>query len=119
MKRIDSHGPRGGQVVSGLAFYSDDPSLNPAEAYSFSVKFVFEKNENKQKEAGIDPFLKIDSHSPLFAIKIILAVQLNNANNPVTDKRENDLARKKKHAYANLNKGWHKTFKVYVQLFCS
>ena len=98
-------GGRGQEVVSLLAFNSDGPSSNPADVYSFSVKFVFEKNENKQKEAGIDPFLKIDSHSPLFAIKIILAVQLNNANNPATDKRENDLVRKKKHAYANLNKG--------------
>ena len=49
-----------GQVVSVLAFYSDDPSSNPTEAYSFSVKFVFEKNKNKQKEAGVGPlnFLK-------------------------------------------------------------
>ena len=47
----------GGQVVSMLAFYSDDPSLNSAEAYSFFyLKFVFEKNENKQKEAGGCPF---------------------------------------------------------------
>ena len=38
-------GRGGGQVVSELAFYSDDPSSNPAEAYSFSVKFVLEKNE--------------------------------------------------------------------------
>ena len=38
-------------MVSVLAFYSDDLSLNPADAYSFSVKFVFEKNENKQKVA--------------------------------------------------------------------
>ena len=36
-------GGGGGQVVSVLAFYTDDPSSNPA------VKFVFEKNENKQK----------------------------------------------------------------------
>ena len=44
----------GGQVVSVFSFYSDDQSLNPAEAYSlFSVKFVFEKNENKQREAGL------------------------------------------------------------------
>ena len=50
-------GRGGGQVVSVLAFHSDDPSLIPAEAYSFSVKFVFEKNENKQKEAGVGPFL--------------------------------------------------------------
>ena len=32
-----------------LANYSDPLSLNPAEIYSFSVKIVFEKNENKQK----------------------------------------------------------------------
>ena len=47
-----------GQVVSMLAFYSNNPSSNPADAYSFSVKFVFEKNENKQNEAGVGPFLK-------------------------------------------------------------
>ena len=29
------HGRDGGQVVSVLSFYSDDPSTNPAEAYSF------------------------------------------------------------------------------------
>ena len=51
-------GRGGGQVVSALAFYSDDPSSNPADAYRFSVQIVFEKNENKQKEAGVGPFLK-------------------------------------------------------------
>ena len=35
----------GGQVVSELALHSDDPSSNPAKAYSFSVKYVFEKNK--------------------------------------------------------------------------
>ena len=40
-------GRSGGQVVSVLAFYSDDLSSNPADTYSFSVQFVFEKNENK------------------------------------------------------------------------
>ena len=49
-------------MVSVVAFYSDDPSLNPAEAYSFSVKFVFEKNENKQKEAGDGPTKKYILH---------------------------------------------------------
>ena len=48
---------RSGEVVNILAFYSDDPSSNPAKAHSFSVKFVFEKKENKQKEAGVGPFL--------------------------------------------------------------
>ena len=43
-------------MVSVLVFYSDDESSNPADAYSFSVKFVFEKNENKQKDAGVGPF---------------------------------------------------------------
>ena len=51
-------GRGGGQVVSMLAFYSDDPSLNLAVVYSFSVKIVFEKNKNKQKEAGVGPFKK-------------------------------------------------------------
>ena len=49
-------GRGGGQVVSVLAFDSDDPSLSPAEAYSLSVKFVFEKNENKQKSLKIQLF---------------------------------------------------------------
>ena len=48
-------GRGGGQVVSVLAFYSDDPSSNPAETCSFSVKLVFEKNENKQREARVGP----------------------------------------------------------------
>ena len=52
-------GRGGGQVVSVLAFHFDDPSSNPAEAYSFFFKIVFENNENKQKEAGVGPlFLK-------------------------------------------------------------
>ena len=41
-------GRGGGQVVSVLAFYSDDPSSNPAEANNFFRIIVFKKNENKQ-----------------------------------------------------------------------
>ena len=44
---VATMGRGGGQVVSVLAFYSDDPSSNPAEVYNFSVKIVIEKNENK------------------------------------------------------------------------
>ena len=32
-------------MVSVLAFYSYDPSSNPADAYSFSLKFVCEKKK--------------------------------------------------------------------------
>ena len=49
-------GRGGGQVVSMLSFYSDVQCSNPADIYSFSVKFVFEKNKNKQKEAGVGSF---------------------------------------------------------------
>ena len=52
-------------MVSMLAFYSDDLSSNPAEAYCFFCQTVFEKNENKQKEAGVDPLLK--SHRPVLS----------------------------------------------------
>ena len=37
-------GRGGGQVVSMLAFYSDDPSSNSADAYSF-----LKKTENNKK----------------------------------------------------------------------
>ena len=53
-------GSGGGQVVSVPAFYSDDPSSNPT-----FVKFVFEKNKNKQKEARVGPFLKKVVHEEL------------------------------------------------------
>ena len=49
-------GRGGGQVVSVLAFYSDDLSSHPADTYSFSVQVVFEKNQNKHKEAVVGPF---------------------------------------------------------------
>ena len=53
-------GRGGGQVVSMLAYYSDVPSSNPADAYRFfPVKFVFEKNENKQKRGGGRSIVKI------------------------------------------------------------
>ena len=50
-----SMGRGGGQVVSVLAFYSNDPSSNAAEAYILSLKFVY---ENEQKEDGVGPFKK-------------------------------------------------------------
>ena len=45
-------------VVSVLAFYSNDPSSNPADVYSYFVQIVIEKNENKQKEAWDGQFKK-------------------------------------------------------------
>ena len=44
-------GSGGGQVVSVLAFYSDDPSSNPVEVYNFSVK-LYLKRTKKQKQPG-------------------------------------------------------------------
>ena len=51
--------PSGGQVFSMLAFYSDDPSSNPAEAYIFFLKkLCLNRRKNKQKEAEVGPFFK-------------------------------------------------------------
>ena len=58
-------GRDGGQVVSMLAFYSKNPNSNPADAYSFSVRFALEKSGNKQKEAVVCTFLKITKNSVL------------------------------------------------------
>ena len=52
IKQMDRGGSQG---ISVLALYPDDPSSNPTEAYSFSVKFVLEKNE-KTKRGGGWPF---------------------------------------------------------------
>ena len=43
-----AHG--GGKVVSVYTFYSDNPSLNPAEDNCYYSKMLFEKKENKQKK---------------------------------------------------------------------
>ena len=47
----------GGQWVSVIGFYFNDPSLNQAEVYIFCNIFV-ERNKIKQKEAGVGPFKK-------------------------------------------------------------
>ena len=49
---------RGGQVVSMLAFYSDDPSLNPADVNNFSVKFVTERTKINIKQAWVGQLTK-------------------------------------------------------------
>ena len=51
-------GRGGGQVVSVLAFYSDDTSSNPAEVYSFSVILCLKRTKKNKKEAGFGPCLK-------------------------------------------------------------
>ena len=60
-----------------LAFYFDDLSSNTAEAYSFYVKFRFEKNENKQKEAGVGPFKKIISVSVIVKLQAFRKMSLD------------------------------------------
>ena len=42
----------------GTCLFYNDLNSNPAEANSFTVKFVFEKSENIQKEHGFSPFKK-------------------------------------------------------------
>ena len=51
-------GSGGGQVVSVLAFYSDDPSSNPAEIYNFSVKLLLKRTKINKKEAEVGPFFR-------------------------------------------------------------
>ena len=49
----------GGQVVSVLAFYSENSSSNSTEAYVFFCKIcVWKEWRQKQKEAGVGPFKK-------------------------------------------------------------
>ena len=45
-------------VVTVLASYSDDPSLNPAEAYSFFCKYCLKRTKINKKEAVVWPIRK-------------------------------------------------------------
>ena len=42
-----------GYVVSVLTFYSDDPSSNPAEAYSLSVKLCLKRMKINKNMPGL------------------------------------------------------------------
>ena len=60
-----SLGRGGGQVVSVLAFYSDDPSSNPAEVYNFfSVKLLLKRTKINKKEAGLAHFKNLSLSNP-------------------------------------------------------
>ena len=57
MLRFNQVGRGGGQVVSALAFYSDDPSSNPTEVYNFSVKLLLKRTKINKKMPGLAHFL--------------------------------------------------------------
>ena len=65
-------GRGGGQVVSVLAFYSDNPSSNPAEVYNFSVILLLKRTKINKKRPGLANFLK----KIVFAFFIIALVQI-------------------------------------------
>ena len=46
---LSRNGRGGGQVVSMLAYYSDDPTSIPAEAYIFSVKLLLKSTKIKKR----------------------------------------------------------------------
>ena len=54
---IQLKGRGGGQAVSVLAFYSDDPSSDPAEVYNFSVKLLLKSTKINKKRPGLAHFL--------------------------------------------------------------
>ena len=61
--KFDPQWGRGsGQVVSVLAFFSDDPSSNPAEVYSFIPQIVW-KSEKNIKEAENYPFKRVEQQT--------------------------------------------------------
>ena len=66
-------------MVSMQAFYSDDLSSSPAEAYSFYYKFWFENNKNKQKRPWL-VHLKRLSTSYVKNIDNIFCVVMSTSN---------------------------------------
>ena len=65
-------------MVSVLAFYSDNPSSNPAEVYNFSVKLLLKRTKINKKRPGLAHFLKkrINRlHITNFLVGLLNAVQ--------------------------------------------
>ena len=52
MYKRDYKGRGGGQVVSVLPFYSDNPSSNPTDVYNFSVKLLLKRTKINKKTPG-------------------------------------------------------------------
>ena len=48
MQEVERGGRSSNQLVTLLAFYSNEPSSNLAEVYNFSINIVAEKNEYNQ-----------------------------------------------------------------------
>ena len=59
-------------LVSMLAFYSDNPNLNPLRLTVFFCKCVFEKKKNKQKEAGVGPFQNEWQNKALYLYTVVV-----------------------------------------------
>ena len=55
-KEVNGRGG-GGEVVSVIAFYCDDPSSNPVEFYNFMLNFLLKRTKVNEKEVGIGPLL--------------------------------------------------------------
>ena len=58
MLKVEFMGRGGGQVVSVLAFYSDDPSSHPTEALSFSIILCLKRTKINKKRPGLAHFFK-------------------------------------------------------------
>ena len=59
-----TQGSGGGQIVSVLAFYSYDTSLNLGDTYIFYPLELFEKQQINVKEAGDSPFKRKRNERP-------------------------------------------------------
>ena len=63
-----------GQVVTVLAIYSYNPSLNPAEVnYNVFLVKLFIKNKNKRKRGGEAPFKKLNHGDPKLFFDLFLS----------------------------------------------
>ena len=57
----------GGLVVTVFTFYSDNPSSNPTKVNRCLCKMLFQKKENKLKEAAVGPLTFLKAWSVLYS----------------------------------------------------
>ena len=60
-----------GLVVNVLAFYSDNPSSNPAEVYSFSLKCCLKRTKINKKRSGLAHLTKLQRYYRSYSMKVL------------------------------------------------
>ena len=77
LKAARNRGRGGGQMVSVLPLYSDEPSSNPADSTVFILLSCLKRMKINKKEAGDGPFFKKTRQNSKYSIYFYISYILH------------------------------------------